>query len=62
VGRITTGPDTGNIVVVHAHPNWTSYEKTMSDAEMQRLVQTVYSNTNPPYESFVANIIEEVAL
>jgi hypothetical protein len=62
VGRITTGADTGNIIVVHAYPTWAAYDKANSDPEMQRLAQTIYSNANPPYESFIANMIEEVPL
>jgi hypothetical protein len=62
VGRVTTGADTGNIIVVHTYPSWTAFDKASSDPEMQRLLQAIYSNTNPPYESLTSNIIEEVPL
>ena len=62
VGRVTTGADTGNIIVVHTYPSWTAFEKAGSDPEFQRLLQTIQSDANPPYESFVSNFIEEVPL
>jgi len=62
VGRVTTGADNGHLIVVHTYPSWTAYDKAISDPEMQRLLQAVYNDANPAFESYTATIIEEVPL
>jgi len=62
VGRVTTGPDTGNILVVQVWPNWTTFDKARSDPETEKLLEATYNNPNPPYESFTTTVVEAVEL
>jgi len=62
VNRVVVGGETGNVIAVAEYADWAAYAKAVSDPEVQKLIDTMRNNPNPPYESITTAIVEEVPL
>jgi hypothetical protein len=62
VNREIFGPEAGNIVAVAQYPDWGAFAKFRSDGELEKFLEKVRSNTDPPADVVASAVFEEVAL
>ena len=62
VSRQNFGAEAGNIFMVAQLPDWATFAKVSSDQEFQHLLEQLRSNPNPPIESAIVSLNEEVSI
>ena len=62
VSREVFGPETGNVVAVGQYPDWNAFAKFRSDGELDKFLEKVRSNIDPPADVVASAVFEEVAL
>jgi hypothetical protein len=62
VNREVFGPQPGNVVAVGQYPDWGTFAKFRSDAELEQFLERMRSNTDPPADVVASAVFEEVAL
>ena len=62
VVRQVAGPEPGNIVAVIQYSDWNHFARAQSDLEVAQFLETVRKDTNPPWDSLVVSVSEEVGL
>jgi hypothetical protein len=62
VSREIFGPQTGNIVAVGQYPDWNAFAKFRSDAELEKFLEKMRANADPPAEVVGSAVFEEVAI
>lgn len=62
VNRVAVGGELGNVIAVAEYADWAAYAKAASDPELNKLIDMMRNNPDPPWESLTASIVEEVPL
>jgi hypothetical protein len=62
VNRVAVGNDVGHLVAVGQHTDFAAYAKAASDAELNKLIDAMRGDPNPPWESLTTSLVEEVPL
>ena len=62
VVRQFAGPESGNIVAVSEYSDWNQFARAAGDREWAQFLDNVRRDANPPWESLMVSLSEELAL